>query len=632
MQLQTCSQGQLGCILYSKNNPKFAGNLINKESMTIEEIKQFYIRRIQETQTIYSSVKKKIHFTGTLRLVIILLAGITVFYFWNKSTTAVLLTLLFSIIIFLYFVLLHNKLFKKKEYLETSIDSDENELKGISYDYSNFDGAEEKINGEHSFSFDLDIFGNKSLFQALNRTSTLFGKKTLANWLEKPLDNKNNIINRQEAVKELFNKNELRHHFRVTGLLYPGKASDLDEIRKFILMPSILNKNRIWKILPVIMPLFWILIIFLLSTQHLSVSAFSLIFIACLIIGESKIKKINRLQHVAGKKVKIFSSYAHLISIVENENTNAKLLTEIKDSFITGEKRVSIKINRLSKLLGDLDVRFNILARVLLNTVFLWDIRKAIALENWKDENAAVLESWLINLGKYDALCSMATFMHTHPGYIFPEIAENYFIMEGKKLGHPLLNRDICVKNDISIPYDPFFMIVTGANMAGKSTYLRTVGVNYVLACTGFPVNAESLTVFPASLVTSLRTTDSLSDNESYFFAELKRLKMIIDRLKSGEKLFIILDEILKGTNSVDKQKGSLALVQQFISLNSCGIIATHDLLLGSLEKEFPQNIKNTRFEAEIENDELHFSYQLKTGIAQNMNACFLMNKMGITI
>jgi DNA mismatch repair ATPase MutS len=167
--------------------------------------------------------------------------------------------------------------------------------------------------------------------------------------------------------------------------------------------------------------------------------------------------------------------------------------------------------------------------------------------------------------------------------------------------------------------------------MAGKSTYLRTVGVNHILACIGAPVCADEMRVFPSKLVTNLRTADSLNNNESYFFAELKRLKMIIDRLHVGETLLIILDEILKGTNSIDKQKGSLALIKQLIALNSNGIIATHDLVLGILEKEFPANVKNYRFEAEIKDDNLIFSYKIQEGIAQNMNATFLMQKMGIS-
>ena len=168
--------------------------------------------------------------------------------------------------------------------------------------------------------------------------------------------------------------------------------------------------------------------------------------------------------------------------------------------------------------------------------------------------------------------------------------------------------------------------------MAGKSTYLRTIGINFLLACMGAPACAKQLKVFPASIITSLRTSDSLKDNESYFYSELKRLKMIINRLQAGEKLFIILDEILKGTNSIDKQKGSLALIRQFVTYQTCGLIATHDLVLGSLQNEYPDNIKNYRFEADIKENDLTFSYKMKEGVAHNMNACFLMKKMGIAI
>ena len=206
------------------------------------------------------------------------------------------------------------------------------------------------------------------------------------------------------------------------------------------------------------------------------------------------------------------------------------------------------------------------------------------------------------------------------------------FMLRAKALGHPLMHRDRCVRNDIDMEKRPFFIIITGANMAGKSTYLRTIGINYLLACTGMPVCAEEMEAYPARLITSLRTSDSLTDNESYFFAELKRLKLIIDKLHSGEELFIILDEILKGTNSMDKQKGSFALIKQFMALQANGIIATHDLLLGTLIDLFPGNICNYRFEADITDNELTFSYRLRPGVAQNMNACFLMKKMGIAV
>ena len=267
---------------------------------------------------------------------------------------------------------------------------------------------------------------------------------------------------------------------------------------------------------------------------------------------------------------------------------------------------------------------------VILNLLYMRDTRQAINLERWKEMYSGKIKSWFDVLGEFDMFNSFGTFAFNHPGYIYPDITDSYFEMQGKALGHPLIHRDKCVCNNIDIPESKYFLIITGANMAGKSTYLRTVGVNFLFACVGLPVYAESLTVYPAHLVTSLRTADSLISNESYFFAELKRLKMIIDRLGTGEKLFIILDEILKGTNSVDKQKGSIALIKQLVEKETCGIIATHDLLLGSLSETFPKNVQNKRFEADIKNDELTFTYQIRDGIAQNMNATFLMKKMGI--
>uniref|UniRef100_UPI004029A3E3 MutS family DNA mismatch repair protein n=1 Tax=Phocaeicola plebeius TaxID=310297 RepID=UPI004029A3E3 len=230
------------------------------------------------------------------------------------------------------------------------------------------------------------------------------------------------------------------------------------------------------------------------------------------------------------------------------------------------------------------------------------------------------------------ALCSLGTFAYNHPQYTYPELTEKPFCFLATQMGHPLMPASQCVKNDATIPSRPFFLIITGANMAGKSTYLRTIGVNYLLACVGAPVCCKRLKLHPNQLITSLRTSDSLSDNESYFFAELKRLKRIINLLNQGQQLFIILDEILKGTNSMDKQKGSFDLIRQFMQLKANGIIATHDLLLGSLIKQFPEEIRNYCFEADIKENELTFSYKLREGVAQNMNACFLMKKMGIIL
>ena len=212
---------------------------------------------------------------------------------------------------------------------------------------------------------------------------------------------------------------------------------------------------------------------------------------------------------------------------------------------------------------------------------------------------------------------------------VFPKFSDDFSIL-AENASHPFIAKEQSIGNPININGWKHFNVITGANMAGKSTYLRTVGVNLILAMTGSAVFADKFVFQPVEIITGIKTSDSLQDGESYFFAELKRLKQIIVRLENGERLFIILDEILRGTNSADKQKGSLGLIKQLLSLNAAGIIATHDLALGKLIESFPENISNKRFEVEITNNQLEFDYKIKDGISQNLNATFLMKKMGI--
>jgi DNA mismatch repair ATPase MutS len=337
------------------------------------------------------------------------------------------------------------------------------------------------------------------------------------------------------------------------------------------------------------------------------------------------------MQELYGRKMKVLASLSPLIRTFEERAVQAPLLKAVKQLLVNG-KAASKEVGRLVKLLDALDQRGNVLLTFLLNGLFFWELRQAIKIEHWKEKTAPHLPQWLEAVKKIDALCSLSTFAYNHPEYAYPTIDSAPFPLTIKAAGHPLMDAKKCVRNDFGMSQSPYFIIVTGANMAGKSTYLRTIGVNYLLACIGCPVCGKEMSLHPNQLITSLRTSDSLSENESYFFAELKRLQLIIRKLHNGEKLFIILDEILKGTNSVDKQKGSLALIEQLIRLQTNGVIATHDLLLGTLKETFPANIRNYCFEADIVDNELHFSYRLREGIAQNMNACFLMNKMGITV
>jgi FtsH-binding integral membrane protein len=595
-------------------------------------IKDYYCSQLNNIQRILSNTKKRIYLLGTIRLLIAICTITLAYFLMGQGTAAICINVSIGLVVFFVLLLICNQLQKKKAYLEISLTCCENEINAIDYDFSAFDGAPEKINPEHAFSLDLDIFGNNSLFQSINRTCTAYGKQVLVSRFENPFQSTEKIKSTQESIAEISRNPGLIHHFQVTGLSCPSKDSDLKEIESFIAEPPVIRNKFFWKTMRYMFLLLWVIGGCMAITEMISSSVIVVFYIIMLGISEIQAKKINDLQCRIGKKVAIFNTYSELIEIIEKNDFESETLREFKSRFVKHQGKASAYIGRLAQLSGELEQRSNFMVHLFLNPLMLWDVSKAIAIDEWKNVYGQQTKIWIKTLGEWDALCSLGKFAFNHPDYVFPELTDNYFEMRGKNLGHPLLNRETCVRNNIEVGKNPYFLIVTGANMAGKSTYLRTVGVNFVLACMGAPVCADSLRVYPATLLTSLRTSDSLNDNESYFFAELKRLKMIIERLQAGEKLFIILDEILKGTNSVDKQKGSLALVQQFIRLQSCGIIATHDLLLGNLEKEFPENIRNFRFEADIKNDELAFSYRLQAGIAQNMNATFLMQKMGITI
>jgi len=597
-----------------------------------EKIRQYYLSRLRGAEQSLEKTRRDIYFLGTIRLLIVVATAVLSYIFRTQGIFVAGSIIFIGIVAFLSVLQKWNRLQKKKDYLETSIVCDKNELNALDYRFDAFDGAPERIQAIHPFGLDLDIFGNHSLFQSINRTSTAYGKQILAEWFEEPELSKEQIENRQQAVRELSNKPDFMRHFQTTGQMNQKNDSDRHEIEEFIAQPAIIRHKKLWNILRFAFPALWIIIVVLFFFGLISTMQLIMIYIVTLIVSESQAKRINRLQARIGKKVSVLISYSQLIKAVEQESFESETLIRLQSHYRKEKKPVSAIIGQLAQLAGELEQRSNLMVHLLFNPLVLWDIRKTMQIDRWKEYYGNQPVEWIKILGEYDAFVSLATFAFTHPDYAFPDIVAEYFTLKGKNLGHPLMKREVCVRNDIEIIKHPYFLIITGANMSGKSTYLRTIGVNFVLACLGAPVCADALQLSPAALFTSLRTSDSLNDNESYFFAELKRLKMIIDRIKAGEKLFIILDEILKGTNSVDKQKGSLALMQQLINLQSCGIIATHDLLLGSLEPQFPEHIKNYHFDADIINDELNFSYQMKEGIAQNMNACFLMKKMGITV
>lgn len=590
-----------------------------------------YTERLSLTKGQLQQVKKQIFRISMLRLTLFI-AGVAGIYFFFSQPPLLIVCICLTFLPLFILVKIHNRFFIRKEWLETQARIIQEELQALSGDYSSFEDGKEYVNPEHPYSFDLDIFGRRSLFQSINRTCTFFGKDRLAKWLQNHLHEKVSIEKRQEMVREISEHTLFREQFRVAGLVHHGQSSDGEKIQAWSQSPAqYLHagwvKAFIWGV-PVINSL-------LLITSLIGWTSFSclgLSFGIFLVLSFGIIKRATYIQETYGKQLKSLNGYARLIALAKAEDWKSAGMLELMERFnLNGQSPVQA-LQQLSKELDRLDLRNNQFLYALLEGSIFFQLQEIVRIERWKVRYGQYISEWLETVGELDALCSLGTFAYNHPQYTYPELTEKPFCFLATQMGHPLMPVSQCVKNDATIPSRPFFLIITGANMAGKSTYLRTIGVNYLLACVGAPVCCERLKLHPNQLITSLRTSDSLSDNESYFFAELKRLKRIIDLLNQGQQLFIILDEILKGTNSMDKQKGSFDLIRQFMQLKANGIIATHDLLLGSLIKQFPEEIRNYCFEADIKDNELTFSYKLREGVAQNMNACFLMKKMGIIL
>ena len=594
----------------------------------MEALIRFYDERIAQHRATLEALKRKIYHAGTLRLLIVVAALVAVWIARGAGWGVLAGIVVACAVPFVALMVYHNRLSARKDFATELMRLNEAERRAIDYDFSAFDGGGEYADAAHPFALDLDVFGEQSLFRSLNRTVTSAGQLLLAQWFMRPLTEREAVLRRREAIRELADRPDFRQPFYATGIASKGQRAEASDAWMKG-MPRFADR-AVWRVLKVLVPTLWIVVVVGCAVGAFPTWAAGGMLAVSFGVANLSAKRIHALCKSADRMEGVLKSYAALIARVEAETFCAELLVALRRRFVPTEGvSASLAIRGLSRLIGALDQRYS-MAGLLLNLLLLRDVWLAGRVERWMVRHAVHAADWFGALAEVDALCSLGGFAFNHPDYPYPELTDAYFCMEGRGLGHPLIRRDRCVRNDLHIARPPHFVVITGANMAGKSTYLRTVGVNFLLACMGLPVCAEQLTVSPAPLFTSLRTADSLAAGESYFFAELKRLKQIIDRLQAGEQLFIILDEILKGTNSEDKRKGSLALMKQLVGRGACGIIATHDLQLGALADEFPEAVENGCFEADMTPDTLTFSYRLRPGVAQNMNACFLMKRMGI--
>ncbi|MEN2416452.1 MutS-related protein [Flavobacterium mesophilum] len=588
------------------------------------EVYQNKVKHFSET---YSKINKRYNSISLLRLLIVFL-GLFMLYYYIKTSEIFYVVLAFlSFVGFVFLMKIHSKLAFQRQLTTALLKINENEISFLKREKLPFENGIEFNDFHHPYAYDLDIFGDHSLFQNLNRTATFIGKKTLADKLLRLFSNET-IVDNQKAINELKSKIDWRQDFLALASISTDTKSSYDAIMYW----SSFKNNTLPKVLVllsyVIPALFFgVLFAYFVTSKTILLSYLTYIFIANMIVLGQSVKRIKSEIAQADNVDKIIKQYGLLVEKIELEKFESKKLIELQQQLISKNISASAHLKQLSELFSRMDTINNLVTTLVFNGTFLFNLHVLKALLKWKKDYSHELENWIAIIGEFEALNSLANLAYNNPDFVFPEINSEYKI-GFENLSHPLLNPKSRIGNDTHF-YPESFMILTGSNMSGKSTFLRSLGVNMVLAGIGSVVCASEANIHPLPVLVSMRLSDSLADSESYFFAEIKRLKQIMDALEE-QPAFVLLDEILRGTNSDDKRNGTIEVVKKIIAKNAIGAIATHDIEVCLTTNEFPDLLKNQCFEVEIQNNELHFDYKLRNGICKNKSATFLMQKMGV--
>ena len=598
--------------------------------MRKDQVKEKYL----SSTTFYRLLEKKeerlVVFLSFLRFFTFLGGVILIWIGFTINTSAGIISIVISAVLFLYLVKLFSDHSEKSEFLGNLVIVNQNEADALSGNLSAFNDGSSYTDIKHDFSFDVDLFGASSIFQYLNRTVTGYGREILANWLSDPFSLSMELVLRQEVIRELALKDKWRQEFMALGMKTPLEKNEISGLLKWIEERTVLSSFSLKKFLIYFLPAAAIISLLLMITGILSYPLFLFIFLSNLLYIATGLKRTNAIHTALSRKYNFLSSMNRLLLSFSDECFTSPVLNEIKLNISGKSVSASVSVRKLGRLIQAFDTRNNMIMGVILNGLFLWDYQSIIRLERWKDEYKTLFPVWLEMIGQVDAYLSLGNYAFNNPDFVYPKESDNINVFSAKNLGHQLIDESKRVCNDFSLGEKGSVCIISGANMAGKSTFLRTIAINYILGMTGAPVCATEMSFKSGKLFTSMRTMDSLSDNESYFYAELRRLSTMKTRIEEGEPVFFILDEILKGTNSADKSTGSKLFLQKIVENGGTGLIATHDTSLGKLESEYPGMIMNKCFEIDIDGEIIRFDYKLQDGITQKMNAVFLMKQMGI--
>lgn len=599
----------------------------------MNNIYDIYSNKLKSYESLIKEQEKSIITIAYLRLATLIIGISVVFYtFRIKSYVVSLGVFILSLIIFIYLIIKHDKEINKKNYSVAMKTVNERALKRLTGEWKEFqeDGSEFR-DATHSYSEDLDIFGKGSLFQWINSTRTFIGKESLKNRLIKPLKTASNITRTQQALQELAANLEWRQLFEAEGLVVSDNCNDPKELYEWAKDRNELY-SKLWLIILVrIIPAITLCLIGLyFFTSLISLRVVFLMLTLNLAILFIDSKKRGAAFNSIYKYKNSITIYSKLIELIENKDFHSEYLKELKGNLSALQGLNAVKaIKELSNIYDKVSDRRNLIFFII-NILFLWDYQSMIAFEKWRVNSGKNLEKWLQAVGEFEALISISSIIHDNPAWTMPLISEKDFIVKAENLGHPLLGeKRVC--NDITIDREKNILIITGSNMSGKSTFLRTVGINLVLSYIGASVCAKDFQCSIMNLFTCMRTSDNLENSISSFYAEILRIKMIVKGAKEEEKVFFLLDELFKGTNSADRHEGAKALIKQLGKQGATGMISTHDLELCDLEKEYSK-IRNYHFKEYYINDELKFDYKIRKGPSTTRNALYLIKLAGIDL
>lgn len=604
------------------------GGIVN-----LNAIESRYIKR----KIIYEKLLKRqvhsINFISALRLIVfIAAAGLAIFSYMIKKYYFSIIILIGFGILFIILLNKHSRIRYNKKCSTLMCEINESSLKRLKGEWKSFedDGAD-FLNDDHNYSKDLDIFGKGSLFQYISTASTYLGREKVKYILIAPNYTIREIYDRQEAVKELSDNLGWRQRFMAEGKIATEKKKDPEPLFKWGREQNNLFCSGKFILMTYILPIITIGVILLYFLSHSIPYYFPLIAIGIqILILKFNSEKSNKILNVVYKYKKDIEVYSKMLNLIEKKRFKSSYLVKLKENLISENKITATEqINKLSRVVNLISDRANFFYHII-NIVTFWEYHCLIRLERWKKESGGCIEQWLNTIAEIEALSSLAVIKHDYPEWAMPEIKETSSMLEAKNIGHPLIIKNrVC--NNLKIDKAESILLITGSNMSGKSTLLRTAGINLVLAYAGAPVCAETFCCSIMNIYTCMRISDNLEENVSSFYAELLRIRKLVDATKEKEPVFFLLDEIFRGTNSKDRHTGAKVLIEKLSNENALGMVSTHDLELADIEEK-NKKVRNYHFREHYKNNEIYFDYKLRSGVSTTRNAIYLMRMAGIEI